>query len=162
LRRRAERVSQGAFVVSDPQPLPPDYAPLSMSEFESDVALRYVSGRALVGEQATTAAVMSGLAGATLAHFSCHGFVDKRIDYSGVLVLANGELLTYQHLRNLSFLVVFPGRPTIGLLRPPEEGLLPLAFALGEARKASVKRQHLIRIPQVRLLGPSDATVKKV
>jgi len=133
LRRRAERVSQGAFVVSDPEPLPPDFAPLSMSDFESDVALRYVSGRALVGEQATTAAVMSGLAGATLAHFSCHGFVDKRIDYSGVLVLANGELLTYQHLRDLRriearLVVLSACRTASAALRVETIVSLPAAF----------------------------------
>ena len=100
-QRSTERVSQGALVVSNPEPLPPGFQPLSMSKFESDVVLRHVSGRALVGEQATPEAVMSGLVDATLAHFSCHGFVDKHIDYSGLLVLANGDPLTYQHLRDL-------------------------------------------------------------
>ena len=139
LRRRAERDSQGAFVVSDPEPLPPDFAPLSMSDFESDVALRYVSGRALVGEQATTSAVMSGLAGATLAHFSCHGFVDKRIDYSGVLVLANGELLTYQHLRDLRriearLVVLSACRTASAALRVETIVSLPAAFLGGRRR----------------------------
>ena len=100
-RRRTERVSDGALVISNPQPLPPQFDPLSLSEYETEAALRYVRGRTLVGEQATTEAVTSGLAEARLAHFSCHGFVDKRIDYSGVLVLTNGELLTYEHLRDL-------------------------------------------------------------
>jgi CHAT domain-containing protein len=100
-RRRAERVAEGALIISNPQPLPPQFDSLSLSEYETEAALRHVRGRALAGEQATTEAVTSGLANATLAHFSCHGSVDKRIDYSGALVLANGELLTYQQLRDL-------------------------------------------------------------
>jgi CHAT domain-containing protein len=100
-RRKTERVSEGALVISNPLPLPPEFDSLSLSEYETEVALRHVRGHALVGEQATTGAVTSGLAKATLAHFSCHGFVDKRIDYSGTLLLANGEILTYQHLRDL-------------------------------------------------------------
>jgi CHAT domain len=100
-RRGAERVSDGALVISDPRPLPPEFDPLSLSEYETEAVLRHVNGRALVGEQATIEAVESGLADARLAHFSCHGFVDKKIDYSGVLVLANGEGLNYEHLRSM-------------------------------------------------------------
>jgi CHAT domain-containing protein len=132
LQRRAKRLSRGALVVSNPEPLPPEFAPLTMSDFESDVALHCVSGRALVGEQATTEAVTSGLVDATLAHFSCHGFADKRIDYSGVLVLANGELLTYLHLRDLRLkarLVVLSAcRTASAALRVETIVSLPAAF----------------------------------
>ena len=40
-------------------------------------------------------------------------------------------------------------RPTRDPPRPPGEELLPLAFTFGKARKASVEREHLIRILQV-------------
>jgi hypothetical protein len=61
-----------------------------MSIYEAAEVRRHVSGDSLVGEKLTTAGVISALPEAKLAHFICHGFADKRFDYSGALLLADG------------------------------------------------------------------------
>jgi CHAT domain-containing protein len=62
------------------------------SHFPSDV---------LPGRDATWEKVVELLPAATVVHFSCHGTLDERLGYMGVLLLADTAELTYQHLWKL-------------------------------------------------------------
>ena len=88
-----------ALVINNPRPLPPTFDPLLLSDFEAAAVASHFSAKVLSGPEATTAKVCESLHGARIVHFSCHGTVDRRINYSGILVLARGEVLSYEHLR---------------------------------------------------------------
>jgi CHAT domain-containing protein len=61
----------------------------------------FPAARLLSGRHATTAQVMAALPGADLIHFSCHGTLDARFGYASVLLLAERQELTQEHLRGL-------------------------------------------------------------
>jgi len=101
LRRSNEPPASPALVVNNPKPLPPTFDPLVLSDAEAAVVASHFSAKELAGFQATASAVCAALPEAKVAHFSCHGSVESKIGYSGVLLLAKGEELTYQHLQQL-------------------------------------------------------------
>jgi CHAT domain-containing protein len=100
-RRRGEMPASPALVINNPKPLPPEFDPLLLSDAEAAVVADHFSTKVLPGFKATSSAVCEALPDARVAHFICHGEVESRIGYSGVLILSNGEELTYQHLRQL-------------------------------------------------------------
>lgn len=92
----------GSLVIDNPRPLPPLYDPLTLSGFEAAEVTRHVPGVVLSGKAATTQAVCAALPSAVLVHFSCHGDADSRIAYSGALLLADGKVLTFEQLRQMT------------------------------------------------------------
>jgi hypothetical protein len=96
-RRPAPSAPGTALVVSNPLPLPPEYDPLLLSEFERDAVARYFTVRELAGRAADPGAVLTGLPGADLAHFSCHGSVDPARHYTGILLLSGRTIITAEH-----------------------------------------------------------------
>lgn len=89
-------------MINNPVPLPVNYDPLLLSDAEAQTVQHWFpSARLLSGRHATTAQVMQALLGAHLIHFSCHGTLDSRFGYASVLLLAERQLLTQQHLRGL-------------------------------------------------------------
>lgn len=102
MQRRAERVTEGALVINNPKPLPPQYDPLEMADFEAKTVLSHIPGAELKGIDADTEMVCTALPKANLAHFCCHGTVARTLSYSGILLLAQSETLTYKHLREMS------------------------------------------------------------
>jgi CHAT domain-containing protein len=101
LRRSNEPPASPALVVNNPKPLPPNFDSLLLSDAEAAVVSSHFSAKELAGFQATPSAVCAALPEAKVAHFTCHGDVEPRIGNSGVLLLAKGEELTYQHLQQL-------------------------------------------------------------
>lgn len=99
-RRSSEPPASPALVINNPKPLPPTFDSLLLSDAEAAVVASHFSLKELRGFQATPSAVCGALPDAKVAHFTCHGTVDSRIGYSGVLLLADEEL-TYQHLQKL-------------------------------------------------------------
>ncbi len=99
--RSGEAPASPALVINNPKPLPPTFDPLLLSDFEVKVVASHFSAKVLSGSQATTSKVCEALPDARIAHFSCHGTVDRTIRYSGILVLAHGEVLNYEHLQRL-------------------------------------------------------------
>lgn len=88
-----------AFVVNNPRPLPPEFDPLLLADYEAaDISARCQT-TVIQGIDARTQPVIEGMAGAGLLHFSCHGTVAREAGYSGVLLLAKSEMLTYQLVR---------------------------------------------------------------
>ncbi len=102
--RADTRPEGGALIVDNPRPLPPQFDLLRLSGSEAAVVSARVPGTVLAGPRVTTARLEAALPEATLAHLICHGTVDNRMGYSGVLVLANFESFTYRHLRRLPWL----------------------------------------------------------
>jgi CHAT domain-containing protein len=98
-RRSGEAPASPALVINNPRPLPPTFDPLMLSDFEAAVVASHFSATVLSGQQATTSKICEALPAARIAHFSCHGTVDRRIQYSGILILARGEVLSYEQLR---------------------------------------------------------------
>lgn len=92
-----------ALVVSNPRPIPPEFDTLLLADFEARMVTSHFprAGDALAGRDADTRHVLELLPAATVAHFTCHGTVDARFGYTGVLLLANTESLNYEHLRAL-------------------------------------------------------------
>ncbi len=101
LGRYAELPKTGSLVVNNPQPLPATYDPLWLTDFESEVVRQHVPGVELKGPDANTEAVVDALPQASLVHFCCHGSVARDLNYSGILLLANNEIFTYKHLRDM-------------------------------------------------------------
>ena len=100
-RRSSELPASPALVVNNPKPLPPTFDSLLLSDAESAVVASYFSAKELAGFQATCSTVCKALPDAKVAHFICHGDMESKIGYSGALILANGEELTYLHLHQL-------------------------------------------------------------
>jgi CHAT domain-containing protein len=101
-QRRSKRGRPlNALVINNPRPLPAAYDPLIFSDEESDIVLSHFQAVEISGRAATTERVMEELPKAGIVHFSCHGAVDKQMNYAGVLLLANGEELTIHHLFSL-------------------------------------------------------------
>jgi hypothetical protein len=99
--RRDEPIPSRALVIDNPQPLLPPHQPLLLSGFEVDALARRFSCTVIAGKSATTERVCDALPAAELVHFSCHGSVIAALNYSGGLLLANGEMLAYPHLRQI-------------------------------------------------------------
>jgi len=100
LLRQQEHVADGALVINNPIPLPVQFDPLELADFECAAVLSHVPGIELKGIDADSQTVMDELPKARLAHFCCHGEVDRTLFYSGILILADSAVLTYKHLRN--------------------------------------------------------------
>jgi len=100
-RRSSEPPASPALVINNPKPLPPEFDPLLLADAEAAVVNNYFSTKVLPGFQATPSAVCEALPDARVAHFICHGEVESRIGYSGILILSNGAELTYKHLQQL-------------------------------------------------------------
>jgi len=117
-----------ALVVSNPVPLPPAFDELELADFERDAVARHFPVTALPGRDATVDAILAALPGAAIAHLTCHGVIDRRERYTGVLIVADQRLLTVQHLEHLSLSarLVFLAACTSGM------------SALGVAQLASV------------------------
>jgi CHAT domain-containing protein len=100
-RQRAalERAS-GALVINNPAPLPVHLDELPLADFERDVVARYFSVTELAGRDATDDRILGALPDVAVAHFCCHGTIDNRINYTGVLHVADYHLLTVLHLRD--------------------------------------------------------------
>ena len=97
-RRRRQSPKDFALIVDNPAPLPLEFKPLQLSHFEAALVARHFPNKSLSGSDATVEKVLEELATAGLVHFSCHGSVDKRINYSGILLLADWQTLSWQQL----------------------------------------------------------------
>jgi CHAT domain-containing protein len=83
------------LAVGDPAPQPVDLAALPFARSEAALAAaRHPSSRALLGGDATGAAVRAVWDRADATHLACHGFFDARAPLASALVLAGGERLT--------------------------------------------------------------------
>ena len=102
LKRQGERITCGALVINNPQPLPPEFDALELADFETQIVLSHVPGVELRGNDAHVEDVASELTKAAVAHFCCHGTMDRRFFYSGILLLAYPEILMYRHLRDMA------------------------------------------------------------
>jgi hypothetical protein len=100
-KSHCENGAARALVVSNPRPIPPEFDSLLLSDFEARMVAEHFPIDMLAGRDADTKSVLDLLPAATVAHFSCHGTVDSRFGYSGVLLLANTESLNYEHMRML-------------------------------------------------------------
>jgi len=96
--RSADTDLSGALIINNPTPTPPTFDPLELSDFESQAVERHFQSQVLAGAKATTKNICELLPTAKIVHFSCHGVVDNRIQYSGVLLLAHGQELTPEHI----------------------------------------------------------------
>lgn len=101
LARSAEPPSGKGLVINNPRPLPVNFDPLRLANEEAAVVLDHFASEVIVGPQVSTSRLMSALPEAGLVHFICHGTVARNLEYSGILLLANFETLTYRHLRLL-------------------------------------------------------------
>mgnify|MGYP001422107939 CR=1 FL=1 len=118
----ASPAPSSALVINNPVPLPATFDPLPLADFERDVVGRYLPVTELKGPAATGAAIIDALPGADVAHFSCHGTVDRDLRYSGILLVADRRAIAAQHLAGLTLharLVVLSacrtGAPAIGV-----------------------------------------------
>jgi hypothetical protein len=118
----------GALVVSNPLPLPAAFDELELSDFERDAVARHFPVTELPGRDATVDAILAALPRVAVAHLTCHGVIDRRERYTGVLIVADQRVLTIQHVENLSLSarLVFLAACTSGM------------SALGVAQLASV------------------------
>jgi hypothetical protein len=118
----------GALVVNNPVPLPAALDELELSDFERDAVASHFPVTELAGRDATVDAILAALPGAAVAHLTCHGVIDRRERYTGVLIVAGQRVLTIQHLgfQSVSARLVFLAACTSGM------------SALGVAQLASV------------------------
>jgi CHAT domain-containing protein len=82
--------------------LPPEFDSLELADFETQMVLAHLPGVELKGNDAQIEDVINELPKAALAHFCCHGTVDYRFFYSGILLLAYPEILMFRHLRDIA------------------------------------------------------------
>lgn len=101
-QRMEEPATTPSLVINNPQPLPPTLDSLELADFETQVVLSHIAGVELRGNDATLDDVSSELPKASLTHFCCHGTVDQRFLYSGILVLAYPDILMYEHLDDIA------------------------------------------------------------
>jgi hypothetical protein len=100
-RNQREPAGSRALVISNPHPIPPTFDELLLGDFEARMVASHFPSDMLAGRDADTQNVIQRLPTATVAHFNCHGTVDSRLGYTGVLLLANTEELGYEHLMTL-------------------------------------------------------------
>lgn len=101
-RGGGSRGTPSALVVNNPAPLPDAYDPLPLADFERDAVARHFPVTELRGTAATRQAILDALPGAHVAHFSCHGTVDRDRRDSGILLVAEPDTLATQDLAGLS------------------------------------------------------------
>lgn len=127
-RSKQTRLPQ-TLIVNNPRPLPAAYDPLIFSDEESAVVSSHFPALELSGLAATTERVLEELPKAGLIHFSCHGDVDRQVNYAGILLLAEGAELNIEHLLHLpSF------SPRLVVLSACRSG----AVAIGQAQASSL------------------------
>jgi hypothetical protein len=91
-----------ALVVRNPRPINPLFGPLELgSGVEQLVRRRAPETSVLAERKATVDAVLASLPGANLVVFWCHGALDRRLGYSGVLLLADNRVFTVLNLAGL-------------------------------------------------------------
>ncbi len=88
----------GALVVNNPAPLPVQLDELQLADYERDAVAKYFPVTELAGRDATQDRILQDLPDAAVVHFSCHGTIDARMRYTGVLHIADQRILTVQHL----------------------------------------------------------------
>jgi tetratricopeptide (TPR) repeat protein len=89
-----------ALIIDNPVPLGAPFEPLLLSGFEvAAVKRRFPAATVISGTAATSSRVKDALPGADLLHFCCHGSVDRTRDYSGILLLAHRQILTFDEIR---------------------------------------------------------------
>jgi CHAT domain-containing protein len=89
-----------ALIVDNPEPLPAPFEPLELSDYEANAVARHFPRNTIIkGHDATTSRVMEAFPCADVVHFTCHGAVDRTREYSGVLLLSGGQILTFDQLR---------------------------------------------------------------
>lgn len=91
-----------ALIVNNPTPPSPTIDPLVLSDFEAQVVANFVPSTVLSGPAARVETFIAELAKTDLAHVSCHGQIDKRLGYSGTLLMARGELFSAMSLLNFT------------------------------------------------------------
>jgi len=96
-RERARAAPARALVVSNPGPLPATHDELLLSDYEAAAVARHLPVTVLAGREATDEAILDALPRADVAHLSCHGAVDGRFRYTGVLLVADRRVLTIAH-----------------------------------------------------------------
>jgi len=99
-RRSTEPPSSPALVINNPRPPAATFDTLKLSDPEAAVVASHFSTKEISGFQATTSAVCKALPEAKVVHFICHGDVEPRVGYSGVLLLGGSEL-TFLNLQQL-------------------------------------------------------------
>ena len=98
--RAQQRRGDGALVINSPAPLPAEFDDLELSDYERDAVARHFTVTELAGQDATDERILGALPGADVAHFSCHGQIDKRQRYTGVLIVADQRIITIRHLED--------------------------------------------------------------
>jgi tetratricopeptide (TPR) repeat protein len=98
LKRKAESPKPPALVINNPMPLPDSFESLVLASSQASAVRQHFSGVTITGEKATLDKICELLPTAGVAHFCCHGTVEPRLNYSGVLLLASQKELTYLHL----------------------------------------------------------------
>lgn len=100
--RGAQCRGSGALVVNNPAPLPATLDDLQLSDFERDAVARHFGVTELAGRDATGERILQTLPAADVAHLSCHGTIDNRFLYTGVLVVAELQVLTVRSWEDVS------------------------------------------------------------
>ena len=136
-----------ALAISNPLPLPSEYDPLLLSAAEVKVVAEYFNTAILAGPEATTQAILEQLPQAQIAHFSCHGTIDKRLNYSSILLLTARQIFSVQHLRMMpqlqARLVLLSACATgITALSTEQTITLPLAFLAAGAAAVIATAWH--------------------
>jgi hypothetical protein len=132
------KTSREALVVSNPLPLPPTLDPLILAEYEAEVLRRHFRVTEIRGREATTESIIYALPSCDVAHFVCHGTFDRNQHYSGVIVIAQSQLLSPIHFvgtANVSARLVFLSacRTAGPALGPSQVVSLPGAFVAAGA-----------------------------
>lgn len=93
-----------ALVVGNPVPMPKPYAPLVYAGVEAKMVASFTVGEvtALLEAKATAMTVWEEMLGKRLLHFACHARFTPRFPPKSGIVLADGKVLTLEHIRTLS------------------------------------------------------------
>jgi hypothetical protein len=99
-RERAGRsIGRSALLVMDPRPISPLYEALEFGDSVKKVVGRLAADcKVLSARAATVENVFNSLPSRDVVVFWCHGEADRRLGYSGVLLLADHQVLSVLHL----------------------------------------------------------------
>jgi hypothetical protein len=139
--RAQQRRGGGALVVNSPAPIPARFDDLQLSDYERDSVAKHFPVTELAGRDATAQSILDMLPAADIVHFSCHGQVDKRQHYTGVLMIADQHVITVRHLEDtaqLSARLVVLSACTSGMTAPGVAQLTSMPTALAAAGAAAV------------------------
>ncbi len=107
-RQNGSRSGQGALVVGNPSPMPPEFPPLKGAEKEALEVAQLLRTQPLIGSQATEPAVLQQLPNAQIIHLATHGTFNEQQPLLGGVALAqtgndpqNSGLLTAEEIFNL-------------------------------------------------------------